>query len=104
MNRRLRRLAVFGIAAGCAGFAVAQDIQNGKKIYATQKCVLCHSIAGIGNKKHPLDGVGSKLKSEQIRGWIKSPQQMNKETTMKGYPTLPDKDLEDLTAYLLSLK
>ena len=31
------------------------------KVYEQQKCSVCHSIEGKGNKKGPLDGVGSKL-------------------------------------------
>ena len=42
-----------------AGTAVAQDAAAGAKVYADQKCSLCHSIAGKGNAKGSLDGVGT---------------------------------------------
>jgi ABC-type proline/glycine betaine transport system ATPase subunit len=38
-----------------AGVASAQgqvQVDSGQKVFATQKCSICHSIAGQGNKKH----------------------------------------------------
>jgi cytochrome c2 len=88
-----------------AGLMVsAQDVENGKKVYAAQKCQLCHSVSGVGNKKSPLDGVGAKLKEDEIRKWIKTPKEMKADTKMKAYPAISDKDLADLTAYMLVLK
>jgi len=89
-----------------AMIAVAQKsvVENGKEVYATQKCALCHSISGVGGEKMPLDSVGSRLKSEEIRKWIQTPKQMKGDTTMKAYPNLPAKALNDLTAYLMTLK
>lgn len=54
---------MFGVMAGvalCMGLtaiAAAQDgkIAQGKKLFADQKCVLCHSVGDKGNKKGPLD-------------------------------------------------
>ena len=41
--------------------------------YATLKCGACYSIAGTGNKKGSLAGVGTKLTAKQIREWIVNP-------------------------------
>ncbi len=78
--------------------------KSGREVYAAQKCALCHSVSGIGGKKMALDGVGGRLKPEQIKKWIRTPKEMKADTTMKPYPNLPDKDLNDLTAYLMTLK
>ena len=51
-------------------FPQSARVKNGREVYALQKCALCHSISGIGGKKMPLDGVGSKLDSEEIKKWI----------------------------------
>jgi mono/diheme cytochrome c family protein len=89
----------------CAAFMLQDDASDrGKEVYAVQKCALCHSIAGIGGKKMPLDRVGSKLKSEDIRKWVKTPKAMKADSTMKAYPNLLEKDLTDLTAFLMTLK
>ena len=77
---------------------------RGKEVYATQKCVLCHSIGGIGGKKMALDGVGSRLKPDEIRKWVRTPKEMKPDTAMKPYPNLPERDLADLTSFLSTLK
>ncbi len=89
----------------CVAFMFQDDASDrGREVYAMQKCALCHSIAGIGGKKMPLDRVGSRLKSEDIRKWVKTPKAMKADSTMKSYPNLPEKDLSDLTAFLMTLK
>jgi mono/diheme cytochrome c family protein len=96
-----------------AGVASAQDpkIAQGEKVFADQKCSLCHSIAGKGNPKGPLDEVGSKLKAEEIRQWIVDPTAMRTKTKAERNPPMPAKfaslpkdDLDALVAYLSSLK
>jgi cytochrome c2 len=83
--------------------AAGGDVEKGKAVYEAQKCKMCHSIAGVGNKKSPLDGIGSKLSADDIKKWIADPKGMKKETTMKAYK-LPDADLDNLVSYMLSLK
>ena len=84
--------------------AYSADANAGKEVYAKEKCQLCHSIAGVGGKMSKLDGVGAKLKADEIKKWIKTPKEMKADAKMKAYSTIADKDLEDLTAYLLTLK
>ena len=78
-------------------------------MFTDQKCTLCHSIAGKGNAKGSLDGVGSKLSADEIRSWITDPKGMAAKTKatrkpeMKVY-TLPKDDVDALVAYLSSLK
>jgi cytochrome c oxidase subunit 2 len=84
-----------------AGPLVAAD---GAAVYLAQKCQLCHSIAGKGTTKSPLDGVGKKLTTEAIKKWIVAPKQMKADTKMKAYPNLSPADLEALIAYMVSLK
>ena len=97
------------LCLGVAATAAAQDKAKGEKVYADQKCSLCHSIAGKGNAKGPLDDVGSKLKGDEIRQWIVDAKGMTAKTKstrkpeMKQY-TLPKDDVDALVAYLSSLK
>jgi mono/diheme cytochrome c family protein len=87
-----------------------QVIERGKKVYTAQKCSLCHSIDGKGNKKGPLDNVGAKLSEEEIRQWIVNAPEMTKKTkaerkpVMKSYEKLPKEDIDALVAYMQSLK
>jgi cytochrome c2 len=86
---------------------LAQDdpkVAKGKELFTAQKCTMCHAVAGQGNKAHPLDGVGSTLKPEEIKKWVTTPKEMKADTKMKAYPNLPAEDLDALVAYISSLK
>ena len=89
--------------------AFAQDAAAGAKVYADQKCSVCHAIAGKGNAKGALDGVGSKLSAAEIRSWIEDAPGMTAKTkaarkpAMKTY-SLAKPDVDALVAYLSTLK
>ena len=101
-------IIICGAVLLAVGVAVTLGLDStadqGREVYAMQKCALCHSVSGIGGKKMALDGVGSRLKPEEIRKWIQSPRSMKADTTMKAYPNLPEKALRDLVDYLSTLK
>jgi mono/diheme cytochrome c family protein len=105
---RMGLVVVVGLTIG-HGVASAQH-EAGVKAYSAQKCSICHSIAGAGNKKLPLDGVGTKLTADQIREWIVDPASAAKKANsttkpaMKAYTALPKPDLDALVGYLASLK
>jgi mono/diheme cytochrome c family protein len=104
-----RTLAVFVLVLAAAGSSSAQDPAAGAKVFADQKCSLCHSIGGKGNAKGPLDDVGSKLSAADIRAWIEDAVGMTQKTNatrkpaMKSY-SLAKGDVDNLVAYLSSLK
>jgi len=98
-----------------AGHASAQDaIAKGQKVYADQKCSVCHSIGGKGNTKGPLDDVGTKLSADDIRQWIVDPAGMTAKSKAARKPpmtsvaakmkALSKDDVDALVAYLSSLK
>jgi mono/diheme cytochrome c family protein len=96
---------------GIPALAWAQSpVERGQQVFAAQKCSICHSVAGQGNKKGPLDGVGAKLSADEIRQWIvNAPEMAAKEKAerkppMKAYTALPKDELDGLVAYLQSLK
>ena len=99
------------IGFGIPAVAAAQDakVTKGTAVYAAQKCALCHAIGDKGNKKGPLDGVGSKLSAADIRLWMTDAKAMTAKTKatrkpdMKTY-ALPNDDLDALVAYMVSLK
>jgi len=92
--------------------ASAQDkeqIDRGVKLYATHKCGVCHSVAGVGAKKGPLDGVGDKLTEDEIRQWLVDAPGMAAKTKATRKPPMknvkaPKEDIEALVAYMKSLK
>ena len=93
-------IILFGEIAIFSQDAVADQ---GKAVFAAQKCSLCHSIAGSGGGE-TLDGVGARLKSEDIKKRIRAPKDVKAGSEMKAYPNLPEKDINSLVAYLLTLK
>ena len=98
--------AAFGLLVWLPALARAQ----GQQVFEAQKCSLCHSVAGKGNAKGPLDGVGSKYSAADLKLWITNPTEMAKKhnTTrkppMKSYASLPAADVDALVGYLQTLK
>ena len=97
-------------AAGVASAQTPAQIEAGQKVFTAQKCAVCHSVAGQGNKKGPLDSVGSTLSDGDIRQWIVNAPEMaakakaERKPLMKGVSNLPKDELDSLVAYLQSLK
>ncbi len=97
MTRRFALIA----AAACAVVALAvpasaQDkakVEQGSALFTSQKCIMCHSIGAKGNKKGPLDDVGAKLKAEDIRHWIASPDEMRVKSNATRTPAMKQMNL-----------
>ena len=84
-------------------------VEAGAKIYASQKCSMCHSVAGKGNAAGKLDDVGSRLSEEEIRQWLINPRVMTEKAKatrkplMPAYTKLKAEELDALVAYMKSL-
>jgi len=111
MKKVIWCLTVVGFVA-FANTTYAQD--KGAKVFSERGCPMCHSIAGKGNVKGPLDDVGSKLTPAEIRGWITDPAgnaakaKADRKPPMAAmqarFKDLSKQDLDDLVAYLASQK
>ncbi|MBI4477644.1 MAG: cytochrome c [Acidobacteria bacterium] len=104
-------VCLMGLALAAPAWAQdAKLVDQGAKLFADQKCTVCHAVAGKGNPKGALDGVGARLKADEIRLWITSPKEMTAKTKaerkppMKAYPGLTKAGVDALVAYLSSLK
>lgn len=106
-------IALFSIASlALSTGATAQTKANpdhAMSLFASQKCVLCHSIASKGNPKGSLDEVGAKLKPEEIRQWLVDPDGMRTRTKATRTPPmkplkLTNDQVDALVAYLQTLK
>lgn len=114
MKRMLIGIAGALVLGACASTASAQDVEKGAKVYASNGCATCHSIAGKGNAKGQLDGVGSKLTADQIREWLTDPAGMAVKQKAERKPAMSmvsaklkamaKGDVDALVAYLSSLK
>ena len=110
MKVALLTVIVLALSAGSAAAQDKAQIEKGMKVFADQKCGICHSIDGKGNAKGPLDGVGLKLSAAEVKEWIVTPAEMTKKANaqrkppMRAYPNLAKDDLDALVAYMMSMK
>src|SRR5437867_7316326 len=110
MMRRLAVLVVLSLGLGVAGPRAeetaapnAEKVAKGQQVYAAQHCSMCHSVAGKGNPKNPLDDVGSKMTADEVKKYIVNPKSVKADSKMKAYSSLPADDLDALVAYLQTL-
>jgi mono/diheme cytochrome c family protein len=102
----LLNLAIATHASAQAG----ATLERAQKVYASEKCAICHSIGGKGNPKGVLDDVGTRLSADEIRQWIVNAPEMTKKTKatrkppMKSYAHLAKEDVDALVGYLQTLK
>jgi sulfur-oxidizing protein SoxX len=111
-----------------APLATTGDATRGRALFVARDgghCVLCHAIEGLeaefqGDIGPPLTQVGARLDTGQIRLRIADASRLNPETIMPPYyriaglnhvsadyvgrPALSGQDIEDLVAFLSSLK
>lgn len=107
----MSRLAIAVIVAAVLLPATATaQADKGQQLFAAQKCSMCHAVAGKGNAKGPLDGVGTKYSAADLKEWIVNAKGMAEKTKatrkppMRDYSALPAADVDALVAYLRTLK
>ena len=111
MKQNLMTCVVVVSVLTVTGNAAAQSTAaDGEKVFAAQKCTICHSIGAQGNKKGPLDNVGAKLSADEIRMWITQAPVMaakvkaERKPAMKAFTALSKEEVDALVAYLQTLK
>ncbi len=106
MRHRGRTALAMVLTTGVWGtLSAAGDATSGAAVYKASRCSMCHQVAGAGGKMGgPLDAVGSKHDAEFLRKIIKDPKAVDPKSRMKAYPSLSEKEMDDLVAYLLTLK
>ena len=84
--------------------AVKGSAINGKDVFTAQRCSLCHTINGSGGVLGPdLTAVGTRKNAAWLYEYLPKPQAAKPENKMPPV-AVKGKDLDDLVAYLLSLK
>jgi sulfur-oxidizing protein SoxX len=129
MRTALAFLAWASLALPTLGHAQADDAASrGAAIVASRStglCVLCHAVPGVeavhaGTLAPSLAGVGSRLGAEELRLRLVAPRRFNPATIMpsyaateglervaaarRGQPILDSRQIEDVVAYLQTLK
>ena len=103
-------VVAFGLALGAGPGALAAsqggDPVKGQKIYASAapKCNLCHKIGATGGKLGPdLSAVGQKRDAAWLAKYLANPKIVDPKNKMPAVK-VKGADLDDLIAYLLTLK
>jgi len=104
--------------AASSGAPITGDAANGRTLFTAKGCIACHTAQGVqgatGTIGPNLNGIGDAVKRpkladgaanspEHIREWIKDPQKLKPGTMMPNLQ-LSDKEADDLTALLMTLK
>jgi mono/diheme cytochrome c family protein len=104
---KLVSLSAIALALSLDPAAAVAGAKEGQAVFETQKCIACHSLAGkkgkLAKKGGPLDGVGSKRSADWMKKYLKDPTSVVKDAQMPKYE-LTDKEIDDLVAYMLTLK
>jgi len=92
--------------AGVAGLEEGAGalVERGWAVYQAENCSTCHSVAGQGSPRYPLDGVGGRLTPAELRLWVVDPQQMRPGVRKRAYDHLPEEDVLALVALLEILR
>ena len=128
---KLERALISGLLAALlplASAAAAGDAARGAAIVASRSqglCVLCHALPGQlpahqGTLGPPLDGVGGRLDADALRQRLLAPERFNPDTVMPAYgrseglvqvtaalrgkPLLAPAQIDDVVAYLVTLR
>jgi mono/diheme cytochrome c family protein len=95
------------LAASFAASGMAGDAAAGKAVFdgAKPACKSCHTDA-----KNPLAKAGADNTADELKAWVRTPKDMIAKKGRKGimpaYPAekISDADLENLVAYMATLK
>jgi len=116
---RLLITASLGLAPIANAFADQQEniaIEQGKQLYLSNKCSMCHGDKGNGDGEdaeaydpyptnfHDTKGYHHGYKEEDIIHSIKYGLKDNPNSIMPSFGHLTDQELKDISAYLLSLQ
>jgi mono/diheme cytochrome c family protein len=83
--------------------------EAGRAIYEAQNCSMCHSVAGAGNPRSPLDRVGARLDRAELQRWtVGDPALADRLPAgvlrmKQSYAQLDADEMETLIDYLQSL-
>lgn len=90
--------------------AVQEQIARGREVFARQNCSGCHSVAGEGSPRSPLDGVGNRRARGELRDWVVADESVRAELSPRAvaakqrYAELSSADMDALLTYLGSLR
>jgi ubiquinol-cytochrome c reductase cytochrome b subunit len=93
-------------AVAPSGKVASANVQKGQELYQSTGCAACHKINGQGGAAGPdLSNEGNKGRSaDWLVTQIRNPKANNAASVMPSYSSFSQEQLENLAAYLLSLR
>ena len=111
VNRQDDPVAAASVAAAVDAAPAAQkQIARGREVFARESCSGCHSVAGEGSPRNPLDGVGSRRPRGELRAWVIADESVRSDLSPRTvaakqrYAELASADMDALLSYLGSLR
>jgi mono/diheme cytochrome c family protein len=89
--------------------AQPNDSLAGLQVYQKSGCARCHSVAGTGNPRNPLDGTGSRRTPAELRAWTTGAKAVEDSLSpsalraKRAYAQMPEAEMRALVAYLTLL-
>jgi mono/diheme cytochrome c family protein len=84
------------------------EFDRGREVFEVSGCARCHSVAGQGNPRSPLDGVAERLTDDEIRNWIVGAPELKEAlpprafAAKQSFQQLNPGDFEALVAFLIA--
>jgi cytochrome c oxidase subunit II len=95
------------VLAAAPGQAQERELMlaDGQQVFIDNGCFGCHSVAGSGSATGPdLSHVGTRYDQDALTGWLRDPAQHGLPAHAQKFRRLTRGQLEQLAAYLSSLR
>lgn len=86
------------------------DSARGREVFRALGCERCHSVAGTGSPRYPLDGVGARRTAAELLAWtvaepaVRDSLSPSAVRAKRRYEDVPEADMEALVRYMATLR
>jgi cytochrome c5 len=108
-NPEERRLPVVAPRADAPAAPEAADSARGRQVFQAHGCERCHSVAGVGSPRYPLDGIGGRRERDELYAWTVADEAVldslspSAARAKRRYVEMPQEEMEALLDYMSTL-
>jgi len=90
--------------------AVPADSARGREVFRARGCERCHSVAGTGSPRFPLDGVGARRTAAELLAWtiaepaVRDSLSPSAVRAKRRYEGMAEADMQALIRYMAALR